>query len=30
VATELDEDVEVVRRLLENDNEIHKDIVYYM
>lgn len=29
-ATELDEDVEVVRKLLEGDNQIHKDIIYYV
>ena len=29
LATELDEDIELVRRLLEGDNEIHKDTIYY-
>lgn len=28
-ANELGEDVEVVRKLLEGDNQIHKDTVYY-
>ena len=29
-ANELGEDVEVVRKLLEGDNQIHKDTIYYV
>lgn len=30
VAEELKADVEVVRQLLENDNQIHSEVMYYM